>query len=152
MNDCVSRDTAILLRDAGFKCNGISICQVFYNDIGLASVIVKELNDPYVEIRRREFTTTASQSEPHWRACSLIDGSVGNDFSESEINQNCVFAPTATDILKELGNGAIIQRIGGSFCVFNGAREMFDSSKQPKLCESPAEAAALAWLAQKENK
>ncbi len=51
-----------------------------------------------------------------------------------------LYAPTATDILRELGKGWVL--------VYDTIRNEFLCSKFPKLIyhENPAEAAALAWL------
>lgn len=136
MGNVISYETAKRLKEAGFNPKGLAVGQVWYNGFGAPSVIVRNLGD--------EFST----GETHWNGCSLENGETGNDFSESRIINNCFFAPTATDILKELPGHTIHYKSKGSTWVV-WSYEPDDMMFQH---ESPAEVAALAWLALNKKK
>lgn len=128
MKNVVSFETAKALRDAGFPIPDIQIGQVWYNDLKEPSVIVQ---------RDHEFKT-------QWAGCHLGTGATGNMFKASEIKENCCFAPTATDIMKELGRhfSMSIDYIG--WIVRH--HDLSEHGVGRHVHENPAEACALAWL------
>ena len=72
------------------------------------------------------------------------------DFGEMATNEGCVFAPTATDILRELPNKILFWKYENIFVC--GAQIVGDNDyytiqfETVYKDENPAEACALAWL------
>ena len=115
MNEHVSSDTAILLRDTGFPIPEFEAGQHWY---GEDLVVILSYGG----------------GNPEFRA-------YGDNFSWRESFDLDVFAPTATDILKELPGARLEFGI-----------DCHTKSGESWSCEkfshetNPAEAAALAWL------
>ena len=134
MKNVASSETAVKLKEAGFPQPDIQIGQAWYNDFKEPSVIVQ---------RDHEFKT-------QWAGCHLGTGATGNMFKASEIKENCCFAPTATDILRELPDKVLFWRVGDVFVcgVQMESEEGYDVIKFEAAYkhENPAEACALAWL------
>ena len=133
-------ETAKTLKDAGFPIPRVKVGQVWYNEMESPSVIVKNNGDEY------------STGEHHYHGCSLLNGVVGNDFPESIVRERCYFAPTATDILKELGsnwNLSSFRLPSGNVeyaVVWNYECEEVADPDKEFYNDNPAEAAAMAWL------
>lgn len=144
--DIISFETAERLKAAGLKIPKLSVGQVWYNQSRYPSVIIKNMGD--------EFST----GETHWQGFSIENGELGNDVPESIVRDMCYFAPTATDILKELGpnwNLSSFKTTSGQaqFAVIWNyeCEEVADPDKE-FYHENPAEACAAAWLQLNENK
>jgi len=118
----VSHETAKRLRQAGFLPVNAEFGQMWYDDQG--SFLIAGLT-----------SSGYSFSRP-------------NEFGKKTNLNGCVFAPTATDILKELQGEWVLQRWDGEWSV------RLDSDDNPQRFnhENPAEAAAMAWLAQNKKK
>lgn len=134
MNDHVSRDTAIRLSDAGFPIPEFKAGQFWWGIRFPAGTARKEVLCVVLERQ------TSSSSYSH--VLSPVDGLEQASFGTH------VFAPTATDILKELPGHIIHYKAKDSTWVvwsYEPDDLMFSH-------ESPAEAAALAYLTQKGKK
>jgi hypothetical protein len=133
----VSPETSDRLKAAGFPQPVPEAGQVWYDD----------LNRPVcVRVAFAEYVAFS------------IFGSLENMSADNEFVKNhCIFAPTATDILRELGD---------DFCLFtstmksviywccNESSGVFDDKERyctPTGITNPAEAAALAWISLHEN-
>lgn len=133
----VSFETAKALRVAGFPQPSVQIGQVWYNNLKCMSVVVKYYGNDFSDGK-------------HFGGCSLVDGSSGNDFSEADIRSACFFAPTATDILRELPNKILFWKYENIFVC--GVQVVGDNDyytiqfETVYKHENPAEACALAWL------
>lgn len=118
----VTHDTANRLEAAGFKQPEFGAGQHWYGD---------ELI----------FVLSYGGSNPEFRA-------YGDNFSWRDEDELKVFAPTATDILKDLPGHTIHYKAKDSM----GVVWSYEPDDLMFSHKSPAEAAALAYLAQKGNK
>lgn len=152
MNNHVIFETAKSLKEAGFPIPKVKVAQMWYNEQDAPSFIVKNNGDEY------------GAGEHHYQGCSLMTGRVGNDFPESIVRERCYFAPTATDVLKELGGEFVICFLNGTWQVKKVIAEKNTSNPGPwpksvgstfwteSAHDNPAEAAAMAWLQLRKNK
>ena len=127
MKNITTFETSKALIAAGFPVPDVDICQIWYNDLRFASVIIKNVDGNFI-------------------AASLLDGEVGNDFSEGQIKSFCIPAFTATDILRELGDDFFIEFCNKPFLVNNEKWVVNDEHQNQYTHSNPAEAAALAYL------
>ena len=115
MKDIVTAKTAQALKDAGFKQPPYGMCQIWYDPNGMK----------WIRMMPSYWTNPE------------------NGFTVDNANfKLAAFAPTATDILRELGQD---YHIGILNHVFVAGLHQFGQSDL-QFNENPAEAAALAWL------
>lgn len=122
MKNIVKPETARKLKEVGFKQSEHEAGQVWYNRGGL----------PY-------FVGT----RPNNMLCFI--SSYGGSYEWLHDSDGFVFAPTATDILLELGEDWTMIVAGGGFQIykhFQDPQYIFPVAAN----DNPAEAAALAWL------
>jgi len=128
--EITTKETSELLIAAGMPVPDVKVGQVWYNDLGFASVIIRETDSNFI-------------------AASLLDGEVGNDFSERQIKSFCIPAFTATDILQELGNDFNLMFEQSNFAV-NAKKwvvtDLMSENEDEYGHDNPAEAAALAFI------
>jgi hypothetical protein len=130
MNDITTKETSAALIAAGMPVPDVKVGQVWYNNLGFASVVIREMDSNFI-------------------AASFLDDEVGNDFSERQIKSFCLPAFTAVDILRELGSTFFLEL---SECekIWTICKYYHDTSIDT-ISEhaNPAEAAALAFIALK---
>lgn len=125
MKDIVSFETAKRLRDAGFPQPGYPI------------------PDPVDVMGRVMYDADGDKFMCFWQeedggGVILLTPFMNN---KQDCKNPLVFAPSATDILRELPEGTMIETLGGGmFCVEHSDSAKFDVS------ENPAEALAKRWL------
>jgi hypothetical protein len=122
MTDHTTAATARKLKEAGFQQPVPQEDQVWYSG-------------------RNQSKTTLRQSE-NYRGMLIADTYIiGGKFSEI-----ADFAPSATDILRELGPGFYLESKGDHWaCGYYYP----DKEITPKVSQNPAEACAAAWLDKK---
>ncbi len=127
MKNTVTFETAQRLKNAGFPQPMPEAGQVWYaNDVNMRVSIVhvsgravNHVNQGYMLIYNtpiREFKT------------------------------DCVFAPTATDILAQMPDGYSLVKFSGNLFVCTNDQLRIVAEFKYVLSDNPAEAAALAWL------
>jgi hypothetical protein len=120
MNNTVTFETAKRLKEAAFpQPEQILFGQHYYDDEGRLGIVISD-NDDYLAVK-------------FWGALSTY---VSTEFDLS----GCFFAPTATDILRELGKDYELSFFEESWFVCE------DSFAPCTEHDNPAEACALAWL------
>lgn len=131
MKDITTFETAARLKEAGFSQPTPEAGQWWYNpDIGI-------------------FLT--GKLSPYGRERHIYYPDTGNVFFKNQLLfPDCVFAPTATDILRELSSDCVLgtKKLGGWIC---GSWRLISSDYMKFFVagmhdENPAEAAASAWL------
>ncbi len=125
----VTYGTAMLLKYSKFPQPKLAVGQVWYNQSGAPSVIVRNMGD--------ELGT----GETHWKSCSLENGEIGNVFPESRVIDKAFFAPTSVELLESLPPKTLAGFNNGEWSVMPATTEMVFTHR------NPAEAAAMAWLA-----
>ena len=120
----VTIDTAKRLKESGFAPVRADFGQVWYDESGEPFLIAGLTTSGYSIAKANEFGKKSS-----------LDG--------------CVFAPTATDIMKELGRDFSISYMNGEWFVLKSSGDFLPFSKSPSVWKHiiSAEAAAMAWLA-----
>ena len=134
MQHFVSQNTAIALREAGFPQPEPEFGQIFFSAC---------YTGPFVYLRK---------------GCGDIlelKSLRGVETWEKSGSSDLLFAPTATDILKELGERYVLwydnsPRVLKWYCV--KVATTINQTIDPYMHEKPAEAAAAAWLAYNRNK
>jgi len=124
MSSILSYETSKRLKEAGFPQPTPEVGQVWYDDLN-RPVCVRVVFDEYVA-----FSIFGS----------LENMSAGNEF----VKNHCSFAPTATDILRELGfefQGYFAAIVNEFVCLQDGAPGVRSWQH-----ENLAEACAMAWL------
>ena len=120
MQNLVTAETALKLKNAGFPQPVPEFLQVWYSD-----------EPPY-----RERIVLSNNKEAMEVVCLA-----GERITYRYLDQLYAFAPTATDILRELGSDYALSFLHGRFwCERRQFGIVYDH-------ENPAEAAASAWLA-----
>lgn len=127
MKDIVTFETAVRLRDAGFPQPTPEFGQKWYNpDYGL--FVVGFIDAPYAH-------------------ATIFYDSVSCVFRKNIPNfSGCAFAPTATDILRELRDGSNIGIMGKRFLCYSPDFEHGIDHPGTPINDNPAEAVAEAWL------
>lgn len=137
MKDIVIFETAVRLKEAGFPQPTPEFGQEWYNpEYGL--FVVGFIDAPYAR-------------------ATIIYNNKSCVFSKNLPNfSDCVFAPTATDILRELSSDCVLgtKKLGGWIC---GSWRLISSDHMKFFVagmhdEAPAEAPAEAWLKLNEKK
>ena len=132
MKDTVTFETAARLKEAGFPQPTPEAGQWWYNpDYGIF--------------------LTGKLSPYDGRERHIYYPDTGNVFFKNQVLfPDCVFAPTATDILRELSSDCVLgtKKLGGWIC---GSWRLISSDHMKFFVagmhdENPAEAAAEAWL------
>ena len=132
MKDITTFETSARLKEAGFQQPTPEAGQWWYNpDIGIF--------------------LTGKPSPYDGRKRHIYYPDTGNVFFKNEVLfPDCVFAPTATDILRELSSDCVLgtKKLGGWIC---GSWRLISSDHMRFFVagmhdENPAEAAASAWL------
>ena len=147
MKNVVSFETARRLKEAGFPQPQFDIRQTWYSIGGVwppeTEIYIAEKNEKamrFITVSIWHHAITGVQEAE--RECEIYGDEV-------------VFAPTATDILRELGCNYVLwfdesPKIKRYFCAKTG--DSFSEAGKPFEHIEPAEAAALAWLAINEKK
>ena len=134
MNNIVSFETTKLLRENGFPQPKPETGQYWYNESGALSFI-----------GRRE--TNESGGDDLFYCTSVQSGRT--DLFVPKLD-DAFFAPTPTDILRELpGHNLAFATENGWHCFFEGIDGVIYSQSNHK--DNPAEAAALAYLEMKQQ-
>jgi len=128
MKDIVTFETAVRLKEAGFPQPQPGAGQWWHNpDFGLFVVGIKWFAD------NREYR--------------IFYPGTGKTVLKSEaMFLKCAFAPTATDILRELRDGSNIGIMGKRFLCYSPDFEHGIDHPGTPINDNPAEAAAEAWL------
>ena len=128
MKDIVSYETAVRLKEAGFPQPQPGAGQWWHNpDFGLFVVGIKWFAD------NREYR--------------IFYPGTGKSVLKSEaMFLKCAFAPTATDILRELRDGSNIGIMGKRFLCYSPDFEHGIDHPGTPINDNPAEAVAEAWL------
>jgi len=134
MKDIVTFETAVRLKEAGFPQPQPGAGQWWHNpDFGLFVVGIKWFAD------NREYR--------------IFYPGTGKTVLKSEaMFLKCAFAPTATDILRELRDGSNIGIMGKRFLCYSPDFEHGIDHPGTPINDNPAEAAAEAWLKLNEKK
>lgn len=127
MKNHVSAETALKLKEAGFPQPTPEFLQVWYSD-----------ESPYME--RIVMFNNALESRVVFLGADSIE--------YRYIDQLYAFAPTATDILRELGSDYFFSAIGPNLFEVDKI-DPYTVGNEPCRHENPAEAAAKMWLAKK---
>jgi len=127
MKNVVTPETARKLKEAGFKQQKPEVGQIWHNEFG--SSIVVEAN--WVLIKAFRIAGYAKR----------------DDYQLKPFLDNHVFAPTATDILRQLAL-AKPDSAFRNYLEFDALSNLYCATyEMEETCnENPAEAAALAWL------
>lgn len=135
MKDIISFETAKALKEAGFPQPEFETGQFWYNDLGALTFVGRnEVNERF--------------GKDYFYCTSVETGRT--DFFQP-VAHSAFFAPTATDILRELRDGSIIGVMNKRFiCHSSDFLFPVDSEKTP-IHDNPAEAAAQAFLKEKSN-
>ena len=128
MKDIVTLETAVRLKEAGFPQPQPGAGQWWHNpDFGLFVVGIKWFAD------NREYR--------------IFYPGTGKSVLKSEaMFLKCAFAPTATDILRELRDGSNIGIMGKRFLCYSPDFEHGIDHPGTPINDNPAEAVAEAWL------
>lgn len=126
----VTAQTATALRDAGFPQPEFATGQIWYNLYGAASFIGRKDCD--------------SQGNTTFFCTSLRTGTTDEIRLIKDV---AIFAPTAADILRELGDGATIVYHQDVTPDGMPAFQVWADGYMKAINKSPAEACAKAWLA-----
>ena len=128
MKDIVTLETAVRLKEAGFPQPQPGAGQWWHNpDFGLFVVGIKWFAD------NREYR--------------IFYPRTGKTVLKSEaMFLKCAFAPTATDILRELRDGSNIGIMGKRFLCYSPDFEHGIDHPGTPINDNPAEAVAEAWL------
>ena len=134
MKDIVTFETAVRLKEAGFPQPQPGAGQWWHNpDFGLFVVGIKWFAD------NREYR--------------IFYPGTGKSVLKSEaMFLKCAFAPTATDILRELRDGSNIGIMGKRFLCYSSDFEHGIDHPGTPINDNPAEAVAEAWLKLNEKK
>lgn len=134
MKDIVTLETAVRLKEAGFPQPQPGAGQWWHNpDFGLFVVGIKWFAD------NREYR--------------IFYPGTGKSVLKSEaMFLKCAFAPTATDILRELRDGSNIGIMGKRFLCYSPDFEHGIDHPGTPINDNPAEAVAEAWLKLNEKK
>lgn len=134
MKDIVTFEKAVRLKEAGFPQPKPDFGQVWHNpDFGLFVVGIKWFAD------NREYR--------------IFYPGTGKSVLKSEaMFLKCAFAPTATDILRELRDGSNIGIMGKRFLCYSPDFEHGIDHPGTPINDNPAEAVAEAWLKLNEKK
>ena len=134
MKDITTFETAVRLKEAGFPQPQPGAGQWWHNpDFGLFVVGIKWFAD------NREYR--------------IFYPGTGKTVLKSEaMFLKCAFAPTATDILRELRDGSNIGIMGKRFLCYSPDFEHGIDHPGTPINDNPAEAVAEAWLKLNEKK
>lgn len=133
--EIVTFETAKKLKEAGFPQPEPNTGQFWYDKEGDILIVSEKKTD-----------------------CGFFYGRYPNDsgiFATSCENEDIVYAPTVTDILRELGQKYVLwydesPKIQIWFCAKTA--DLPQDAQQPFGHTNPAEAAALAWMDKNKNK
>ncbi len=139
MKDIVTFETAVRLKEAGFPRPLPQAGMFGYNDAG------------HLFVRTHDGHTSNNRY-----GSVLLNGGNDNITLSKNDFKFVVFAPTATDILRELSSDCVLgtKKLGGWIC---GSWRLISSDHMKFFVagmhdENPAEAAASAWLKLQEEK
>ena len=126
----VTFKTALALKAAGFTQPLPKLAQLWYFHSGDNAIVL--------------------WPKPEYGGLNLVLSTMGGSiYAGDKFNEIAVFAPTAIDIMKELGRDFSLSYMNGEWFVLKSTGDFLPISSEPSVWKHimSAEAAAMAWLA-----